>query len=91
MTLTILAQCTLTSYKLYRWFVLQHPSQEKASPKKNSSKKKTKMQLPNGSNNGGYMDGSSSDSSDVSLDIDGTNRENAFIHHDETGSLIRVV
>ena len=97
MTLTILAQCVLTGYKLYRWYLIQNINTENPAPKKKLSQPKkkhlktmTSVNLPNGGNNSAYMDDSSSDSSD-SLDIDTSNKINVFIDDDESGSLIRVV
>ena len=98
MTLTILAQCVLTGYKLYRWYLIQNLNTENAAPKKKLSQPKkkrlktmTSVNLPNGGNNSAYTVDSSSDSSDISLDIDTSNKINVFIDDDESGSLIRVV
>lgn len=83
MTLTILAQCLLTGYKLYQWFMQENPKDRVESTKEKSSslKKKRTSHLVDGSDNGGYVE-----DSDDSADF-----ENAFIHHDETGSLIRIL
>ena len=98
MTLTILAQCVLTGYKLYLWYLRQTANTEKdapktkhSSPKKKGSKTKTNVDSSNGSDNSAYLVDSSSDSSILSLDVDGANQLNVFIDDDESDSLIHVL
>ena len=77
MTLTILAQCLLTGYKLYKWFLQENKDYSTHRPKSRAS-------TTAGSDNGGFVE-----DFDDSSDIDLMNIEQDFIHSD-TGSLVRV-
>lgn len=77
MTLTILAQCLLTGYKLYKWFLEENPDSNIQKPKA--------IEPEPGSNNDGFIE--DSDSNELS-DTGQIHIENVFIH-EETGSLIR--
>ena len=77
MTSTILAQCVLTGFKIYKWLLQENPDL------KSSRTKEIKPKTPK--SNTGFID----DSDDSSI-ISQSDSEDVCIHGD-TGSLIRVL